>query len=885
VRLVLAVRYRITYRGVEAVKSSLKKDAQGILFLPNHPTVLTDPLIVCLPFMVAYDIRPLVTEEMFFNPLFYPLLRWIRALPVPNFATGTNSLKIARLEKTLAIVEEGLARGESFLIYPAGMTKQSSREILGGTFAVPQLLAKFPETQVVLTRTVGLWGSRFSRAYTKGQQISLSTVCKQSFKDLLKGLVFFLPKRQVTVDYEVAPQDMPKKGPKNVLNRYLENWYNLPFLRTPTRGEPLTYIPYSRWKETPPVIEEETESEVGDKIIPKEIEDEIVQKIAELANVPVESVTRTKHLVADLNLDSLNIAELITYLEIRFDIQQVDPQLLGTVASVLLAATQQVEKVVVKEPDWDTTAWNTPRKPERLLLGEGSTIPDVFFDVCDRYLHETIASDNRTGAVSYYFIKSRVMLMYRELKKLPGKHIGILLPASLTTTTLVLACHLAGKVPVMINWTVGGRHLESVVQLSGIKVVLTSWTVLDRLENVDLRPIQNMLVVLEELRATFSWMNMALAPIKALLPSRWLRKLGWMGKWWTLKSTSDAVILFTSGTESMPKGVPLTHKNLISNMRAALLSVEFYSTDRLLCSLPPFHSFGFSVTGLLPLLAGARVVYAPNPADPGLQLRMIRKWEPTIVCSAPSFLLNILRQAQDEPLESLRLVVSGAERAPSELIELCRVAAPQAAFIEGYGITECSPIIAINNSSFPSTGVGKPLAGVRIKIVNPENFQQVLPSNQPGMILVSGPNVFRGYLQTDVKSPFFEDGIPWYITGDIGSCDEHGNLQITGRLKRFVKIGGEMISLGAIEAALSEDLLTGQGEGPQLAISAKGESEGRPRLILFTTKDIPISEVNGLLRHKGFSSLVKIDRVVCLETIPLTGTGKIAHRELETACP
>ena len=882
-RLLFTLRYRITYRGVETVKSTLKKRGSGILFLPNHPS-LTDPVMISLPMMVAYNIRPLVTEERFFHPLLYPLMRWIRALPVPNFATGTNSLKIARLEKTLEQVEEGLARGEAFLIYPSGTTKLSSREILGGTFAVPQLLAKFPETQVVLTRITGLWGSRFSRAYTKGQSVNLSSALRESIKDVLKGLIFFLPKRQVTIEYEMAPDDLPRQGPKNTLNRFLENWYNMPFLRSPTKGEPLVYVPYSRWNEAPPVIEEQVESEMGDKIIPQEIEDEIVGKIAELANVPREHVTRTQHLVADLNLDSLNIAELITYLETRYDVQQVDPQILGTVASVLLAATQQVEKIIVKDPDWDTTTWNTPRKPERLLLGEGSTIPDVFFDVCDRHLYETIASDNRTGAVTYYFIKSRILLMYREIKKLPGKHVGILLPASLTTTILVLACQLAGKVPVMINWTVGGRHLESVVQLSGIKVVLTSWTVLDKLDNVDLRPIQDILVVLEELRATFSWLNMVLAPLKAFFPSRWLRRLGWMGKWWTLRSNMDAVILFTSGTENLPKGVPLSHKNLLSNMRAALLSVEFYSTDRLLSSLPPFHSFGFSVTGLLPLLAGARVVYAPNPADPGLQIRMIRKWEPTIICSAPSFLLNILRQAQQEPLESVRLIVSGAEKAPAELLDLCKIAAPQATFIEGYGITECSPVIAINSTANVTMGVGKPLTGVRLKVVHPDDFRQEMPTNQPGMVLASGPNVFRGYLQTDIKSPFYEDGVTWYVTGDIGSLNEQGALRITGRLKRFVKIGGEMVSLGALESALSEDPAIGRGDGPQLAVCAKGESEGRPRLILFTTKDISIHEVNALLRQKGFSSLIKVDRVMTLEAIPLTGTGKIAYRELETSC-
>ena len=369
------------------------------------------------------------------------------------------------------------------------------------------------------------------------------------------------------------------------------------------------------------------------------------------------------------------------------------------------------------------------------------------------------------------------------------------------------------------------------------------------------------------------------SPVKALIPSKWLHRLRWIKKW--PHPEKEAVILFTSGTEAMPKGVPLTHKNLLSNMQAALCSVDIRRNDTLLSALPPFHSFGFSVTGLLPLLAGVRVVFAPNPTDAGQQLRILHKWEATILCSAPSFLLNVMKQGSIDLLQSLRLIVSGAEKAPKELIEQINSKTPQAKFLEGYGITECAPILTINNTGDPQEGVGSPLENTKIKIVHPEDFSITLPCGQAGMILAQGPNIFEGYLQTNVSSPFYHDDVRWYVTGDIGYLNEKGSLTITGRLKRFVKIGGEMFSLGAIESALTEEPSIGQGEGPQLAICAKGEAEGRPHIIAFTTKELPLLSINTILRKKGFSNLVRIDRVISLEEIPLTGTGKIAYRELE----
>ena len=357
-------------------------------------------------------------------------------------------------------------------------------------------------------------------------------------------------------------------------------------------------------------------------------------------------------------------------------------------------------------------------------------------------------------------------------------------------------------------------------------------------------------------------------------------------------STKEAVILFTSGTEAMPKGVPLTHKNILSNQRSALSTLELFTEDRLLAMLPPFHSFGFVITGLLPLLSGIKVVYYPNPTDSKRLAKAIKKWGITILASAPTFVKNIFHTASKEQLSTLRLVVSGAEKAPLELFELVAKLAPQASLLEGYGITECSPVLSLNRDGNRDHGVGRPIPGVQFQVVHPEEYT-LLDQGQVGLVLAAGPNIFPGYLNLETKTPFINlFGTTWYQTGDLGRIDKEGNLILAGRLKRFVKVGGEMISLAAIEDALSEKVVEyiaktpiehhEQAEMPQIAVCAGKEDGARPKLVLFSTIPMEVLEVNQLLRQKGFSNLVKLDAVRHVEAIPVTATGKVSYRTLES---
>ncbi len=264
----------------------------------------------------------------------------------------------------------------------------------------------------------------------------------------------------------------------------------------------------------------------------------------------------------------------------------------------------------------------------------------------------------------------------------------------------------------------------------------------------------------------------------------------------------------------------------------------------------------------------------------------VERWKVTLLCLAPTFLKNLLRVATKKQLHSLRLVVSGAEKAPAEIYDVLSKLNPQAVLIEGYGITECAPILTLNPPDQPRQGVGLPLPQVEITIVNPETYEPV-NLGQQGLILARGPNVFSGYLNGQHVSPFIErEGHKWYITGDLGYLDSRSYLTLSGRLKRFVKIGGEMVSLAAIEEILLQELPRKgfhlEPEMPALAVCSV-EQEGRKGEIhLFTTLNLNVEEANHILRTSGMSNIIKIRAIQKLPYIPLLGSGKIDYRRLSS---
>jgi long-chain-fatty-acid--[acyl-carrier-protein] ligase len=888
-RFSLWFRYSVTIKGLEHLNPKELNKPGGVLFLPNHPTIFVDPTLVTLAIWKKYPIRPVIVEYMYYTPIIHTVMRFMNALPIPNFVNSSNSLKKKKADRVLETIIEDLRNKENFLIYPAGKTKHQAREIIGAS-GVHRIIQAVPEANVVLVRTTGLWGSRFSRALTGGPPPAMFPTIWWGVKVVLKNLLFFTPRRHVTIEFVPAGPDFPYQGSRLEMNRYLEKWYNRPDGILPQEGEEpgesLYLVSYSMWKEELPELPsaQKTEFNIDLSKIPLEIQKKVKKKISEITQVPIDKIEPQMNLAGDLGLDSLDNAELLSFLDDEFEVSGVPVHELTSVDKLMAIAAHQISFGEKKEEEkMDLSQWEKPRPHEKASFFPGKTIPEVFLNCCQTWNKEAACGDATAGVLTYADAKLRVVLLAEYIRHLPGDYIGILLPSSVAAYLTVLACQLAGKIPLMVNWTVGPRHLESIIALSNVQVILSSWVFLDRLENVDLNGIEDRIVMLEDVRRLFTLKDKLKAYYRSKMETESLLSL------FNVKDKTQesiAVLLFTSGTESMPKGVPLSHKNILNNQQGAVDFVGLFQDDILLGMLPPFHSFGFTVTGILPLLIGIRAAYYPDPTDGKGVARAIEKWKATLICGAPSFLKGIFKNATPEQLKTLRLAITGAEKAPQELFDMVN-ALGHCRLLEGYGITECSPILTANLSGDPARGVGHPLPGVELCIVNLESHQPVAQGEQ-GLILARGPNVFGGYLNKGLSSPFISvNGKEWYSTGDLGYFDPSGSLIISGRLKRFVKIGGEMISLASIEDALQKALgqKAVQEEGPTLAVCAKEEAGEKTKIIVFTLFATTIEELNRILKDAGFSNLVKIYKVQQVTEIPLMGTGKINYRLLEAQIP
>lgn len=877
-RRLLSLRYKIEVRGKEQLTHKHLDLSEGVLFLPNHPAIL-DPLILVLYFWPRFSFRPLVIEYIYRTPGLYLIMKWLKALPVPNFESSVNELKLKQAEESMDAVVEGLRKKQAFLLYPSGRVKHTGKEVIGGASAVHSLLQKAPQANLVLVRTTGLWGSIFSRAYTSYTPLVRKTAIR-SFGILLKNLIFFAPRRRIVLEIETNPLSFPRTTTRVELNRYLEKWYN----QYPTpegdrvEEEPLMQVShhflFSKFPKQMVLLTEKKAKESRKKV-PLEIRQAVFQELAQLAQKPVDEIEESQQLAIDLGLDSLNLAHLIAYLGEHYSVKEVYPEQLQTVQDVLQVAIGEKESYREEEVP-DSFAWPEEGGRPSAEAPCGRTIPEAFLISCRRMGDFAACADNLVGVVSYKKLKLMILVLAEKFRAMPGKHIAILLPASVGSYLVILAVLFAGKIPVMLNWTLGAKYLKDTLQQTHSEMVISSWRFLERMSYVEFGEITPKIRFLEDIRKKISLGAKAKAFFCSLLPSSLLLRVLKLHR---IKEEEPAVILFTSGTETVPKGVPLSHRNLLKNQHGAMQCVRLKQSDTLLGILPPFHSFGFSVAGLFPLLAGVRVAFSPDPTDSFALAKAVDRWKATVICSAPSFLKGLLHVATKQQLKTLTLFVTGAEKTPEELFHKVKALGKNKILIQGYGITECAPILTLNRPNLPIVGVGQPIPGVEIRTIHPET-KVPLPEGKEGEICVRGPNVFAGYLG-EVGSPFIEiEGKMWYRTGDLGYIEEKGNLILSGRIKRFTKIGGEMISLGSIEDGLNQAFPIG-GDKIHFAACASEEKEGTS-LIVFTTESTSEKEMNRALKEAGFSRLVKIQRAIQLDEIPLTGTGKIDYRKLQS---
>lgn len=863
-RCLLWLRYRIEVSGWEELRG-----VKNAVFLPNHPAEI-DPVIVEVLLWRRFQPRPAVIEDFYHMPVLRHLLKAMRALPVPNMEMGRSTFKVRRIGHAVTAIVEGIRRGESFLMYPAGALQRSGLTHIGGASALHAIVEQEPDVPLVLVRTRGLWGSSFSW-YFRNRRPDLLWCLAHGAGVLLGNLLVFTPRRRVHVEFQRAPADFPRRAARGELNAWLDAWYNAP------GEEPPALVRYSRWNRRLPRATGIPPASAPDITqVPEAVRAAVCEEFARMRRGAPGDIRPEMALRKDLGLDSLEMAEVLVWLEVRFGVADASLVDLTTVGAVMQLAAGQLlhgpQPAAARVPAaWFATGLRPP-----VRIPRGSTIQECFLHTCDDMGAAPAAGDDNAGVRTYRELKTAALALARVFARLPGTNVGVMLPSSVAADVTVMALLLAGKTPVMINWTLGARNVRHVVQISAVSCILTSMRFADNVDTIPFEEIEHLLVFLEDVRRTQVTLGVKLWAWQASKrgAAALVRRLP------RHNPDDTAVILFTSGSESVPKGVPLTHTNILSNIRAVLQDVELQAADALLAFLPPFHSFGLTATLLLPLLSGMRVAHYANPNEARRLAFGIGQWRATLIAGTPTFVKGICRAARPGQLDSLRLIVTGAERLPQDVIAVVKERAPQALVREGYGITECAPIVCLCRPHEEPEGVGRPLDGVELLIIDVETHAAVPPGVQ-GLILVRGPHVFPGYLGPAPPNPFMDaGGKRWYVTGDLGYLTPRGALVIAGRLKRFVKIGGEMVSLPAVEEALSQRWPSGD-EAPVLAVVGREREGARPVIWLFTTLPVTIEEANDALRDAGFSALVRIDHVKRLEAIPLLGTGKVDYRALE----
>lgn len=859
-RSLLKLRYRIAIKGLEAI---LAKGRQGILLLPNHPAYI-DPVILFSHLYPALHPHILADKDNMARPPLRHLQDRLGIQPIPDPSRYGIAAQ-AEIEQVIEHCCRTLRDGGNYLLYPAGRIYLSRYENLGGNSAVETILARAPEARVVLVRTTGLWGSRFSKAVDRHPD--WAKVFLRGVATILANLIFFGPRREVRIElYE--PADFPHGADRRQLNRYLEAFYN-------QEAPPARYVPYTFWERTPAhdlpePAELRPEGRLED--VAPSIRQQVSAHLAELSGMG-GTLDDASQLSRDLGLDSLARMELLLWLEKEFGHPIPDPDMLQTVGDCLLAASGQVASASRTALSSPPPAWFRPNLP--IQLPAGDTLTTVFLAQLARAPDRPALADPLAGLRSYRDLLTGILVLRPHLARLSGQRIGIMLPASVAAVVAYFALLFAGKVPVMVNWTAGTRNIVHGLDLLGVEHVLSASPLIAKIESMgtDLGPIRARLLALDELGKTLS---------------RGEKLLGWLrarSGWHDLaraQVADTAAIIFTSGSESLPKAVPLSHTNLLSNVRdlAGLFPLE--AQDRMIGFLPPFHSFGLTGTMILPVCAGFPVVYFPNPTDGGALARILEAYRVTLLVGTPTFLAGIVRSASDAQLASLRMAVTGAEKCPDSLYDTLERRCPGLRVLEGYGISECSPVISVNRYQAPRRGsIGLPLPSVEIAVVGLDSGQPVA-SGQDGMLLVRGPSIFAGYLHYDGPSPFVDfDGKRWYRTGDLVRLSADGALIFVGRLKRFVKLGGEMISLPAIEEILLREFSTSNDKDIPLAVEAT-PSDMQTELVLFATRDdISREAANACLARAGLSPLHFIRRIQRIEQIPLLGTGKTDYRALQ----
>lgn len=487
-----------------------------------------------------------------------------------------------------------------------------------------------------------------------------------------------------------------------------------------------------------------------------------------------------------------------------------------------------------------------------------------FVSIAKKFSKKMAIIDKTTGKnVPYSKALIASLILAKKCKNYEEGYIGVMIPTSAGSFLASLGLLMAGKVPVMINYSTGAaENCEYAQNKIGFKTIITSQGLV---EKINCRVVDGMIFI-EDIMKEIGTKDKLSAALRSKMPTKMITN-GFPHK----TEDDDVVILFTSGSEKEPKAVELTHRNIGSNVRDAMELFKLTDKDVILSILPVFHSFGQMVNFWLPILNGMTAVTYANPLDYKTIPALVRDEKATLVAATPIFFGGYLRESKPGDFETARILIAGADKVPDWLRDGFQEKHGKV-LLEGYGCTETSPVISANTPWENKAGsIGKPLTSVQVRITD-INTGKVLSAGKEGKIEVKGDLVMKGYYDDiEETSLRIEDG--WYDTGDMGTLDEDGYLWHRGRLKRFVKIGGEMISLTRSEAVLEEIL----PDGVSCCVVEIPDPKKGARLAAAVTQKVNEREIIKKMSAKLPNINVPTQFIV-FDELPKMGSGKIDFR-------
>ncbi len=499
-----------------------------------------------------------------------------------------------------------------------------------------------------------------------------------------------------------------------------------------------------------------------------------------------------------------------------------------------------------------------------------ATLGREFIRKCKEHKGKPLYNDSTGKSVTYRKALVGAFVLGRYFSRFKERNIGVMLPNLTVAALLFMGLQLVRKTPAFLNYSSGPGALAHAMDLADLNTIVTSRQFLDRIKLSETVFKGRHVIFLEDLKEQIGFGDKLYGFFRALFP----------GPYRTMSSdepNETACVLFTSGSEGVPKGVCLSHENIISNVYQALSRIDIRDSDYFLNALPIFHSFGLAFGVIIPVFAGVRSFLYVSPLHYRVVPEVAYGQGCTIMCGTNTFLHGYAKKADPYDFYSMRYIFCGAEALSDAVFD--RYAKTFGIRVmSGYGATECSPIVSINSALEHEYGtVGMALPGIDCKILPVEGIDS--KDGRTGKLYVRGKNVMKGYLKNEkANHKYLVEDEGWYDTGDIVEITEGGFIKIVGRLKRFAKISGEMISLTALEAALAGLF----GDRKDMAVMAVLDEQRGERLVLVTnSREADLKSIREVLRSQGFSDLACPRDIHFMKEIPKLGTGKIDYVKLK----